>query len=94
MTKTVTRLMAAAAALGLVAAPIVAQANTRAASGPIFASANAAPGMGRAADGEGQEEGGIGGVALGAIAGGVILVGVLVATDVIGDDDDDASPGT
>lgn len=95
MNKTVTRLMAAAAALGLVAAPIVAQANTRAdASGFAVSTSNAMPGLGRTAVGEGQDddEGGIGfgEVALGLAAAGLIIAGVVIAAD----NDDRASPGT
>lgn len=82
MTKTVTRMMAAAAALGLVAAPIVAQANTRADSSVL-------PGLGRAASGEGQsEEGEAGALLLGATAGGLIIAGIYFASD----DDSCASP--
>lgn len=94
MIKTVTRMMAATAALGLIAAPIMANANTRAAdSGAIYSMTNAQPGLGRAADGEGQSEGG-GSLILGLFAGVTIIAGILVATDVIGDDNDDcASPG-
>jgi len=97
MIKTVSRMMAATAALGLVAAPMMANANTRAGdSGAVYSTSNAAPGLGRAAAGEGQgeEEGGAGSLLLGAAAGGAIIVGILIATDVIGSDDDDcASPG-
>lgn len=92
MTKTVTRMMAAAAAIGLVAAPIMAHANTRAgASTANYSSSNALPGLGRAASGEGQgeEEGGAGGLLLGAVAGGLIIAGIYFASD----DDNCASPG-
>jgi hypothetical protein len=95
MTKTVTRMMAAAAALGLVAAPIMAQANTRAGdSTATYSTSNALPGLGRAAGGEGQGEEGIGGSSLflGAAAVGLIIAGVVVASD--SGDDGDASPGT
>ena len=93
MIKTATRLMAATAALGLVAAPIVAQANTRAGdSGAVYSVSNAAPGLGRAADGEGQEGGGIG-IGLLLLGGAAAITGILIATDVIGQDDDCASPG-
>lgn len=93
MTKTVTRMMAAAAALGLVAAPIMAHANTRAGdSTTAYSTSNALPGLGRAADGEGQEEGGNGaGLLLGVAAVGVIIAGVVVAAD---SGNNDASPGT
>jgi hypothetical protein len=94
MIKTVTRMMAATAALGLVAAPIIAHANTRAGdSNASYSTSNALPGLGRASGGEGQEEGGAGSVLLGVGAGTLIVIGGLVAFDVIGDDDDCASPG-
>lgn len=93
MMKIVSRMLAATAAFGLVAAPIVAQANTRAGdSAAVFS----APGLGRADDGEGQaEEGaGFGTYLLGGLAFAAALTGILIATDVIGGDDDDcASPG-
>ncbi|HEY6964305.1 MAG TPA: hypothetical protein VI407_03745 [Erythrobacter sp.] len=95
MIKTMTRMMAATAALGLVAAPIIAHANTRAGDSNSVYSANSAPGLGRAAAGEGQDEGegGAGSLLLGAGAVGLIVVGGLIAFDVIGDDNDCASPG-
>lgn len=96
MIKTVSRVMAAVAALGLVAAPMAVSANTRAGdSGAVYSTSNAAPGLGRAATGEGQDdESGIGGVLIGVAAGAAIITGILIATDVIGDDDGDcASPG-
>jgi len=96
MIKTATRMMAAAAALGLVAAPMVASANTRAGdSTAVYSTSNAAPGLGRAAAGEDQgEEGGIGAVLLTGGAVVAVVVGTLVATGVIGEDDSDcASPG-
>ena len=97
MIKTVTRMMAAAAALGLVAAPMMANASTRAGdSGSVYSTSSAAPGLGRASAGEGQgeEDGGIGAVLLGGGALVAIVTGILIATDVIGGDDDDcASPG-
>lgn len=96
MIKTVSRMMAATAALGLVAAPMVASANTRAGdSGAVYSTSNAMPGLGRASAGEGQgeEEGGAGAVLLGVGAAVAIVAGVLIATDVIGDDEDCASPG-
>jgi hypothetical protein len=97
MIKTVSRMMAATAALGLVAAPMMANANTRAGdSGAVYSTSNAAPGLGRAAGGEGQgeEEGGAGSLLIGAGALGAIVVGGLIAGGVIGGNDDDcASPG-
>lgn len=97
MMKTVSRMLAASAALGLVAAPIMANANTRAGdAGAVYSVSNSAPGLGRAAAGEGQddEEAGAGSFLIGALALGAIVTGVLIATDVIGGGDDDcASPG-
>ena len=94
MTKTVTRMMAAAAALGLVAAPIMANANTRAGDTNAVYSTSSAPGLGRAAAGEGQEEEGGANFLLVAGAVSLIVVGGLIAFDVIGDDESDcASPG-
>lgn len=94
MIKTVTRILAATAALGLVVAPIMAQANTRAAdSAPAYSTSNALPGLGRAAGGEGQSEGGIGGGSLliGGVAVAVIVNGIVVASD--SGDNGCASPG-
>jgi hypothetical protein len=93
MTKTVTRMMAAAAALGLVAAPIMAQANTRAAdSTATYSTANALPGLGRAADGEGQgEETGVGPLFVGGLAVAAVIAGVAVAAD--SDGDSNGTPG-
>ncbi len=75
---------AAGAALGLVAAPIVAQANTRAGdSNAVYSVSNSAPGLGRAAEGEDLSGKGLGfGLLL--IGGAVIITGILVATNVIG----------
>lgn len=95
MIKTVSRMMAAVAALGLVAAPMVASANTRAGdSGFAYSTSNAAPGLGRASAGEGQgeEDGNGSAVLIGIGAGVAIITGILIATDVIGGDDC-ASPG-
>lgn len=92
MFKTVTRMMAATAALGLVSAPIIAHANTRAGNSGIAQSAST-PGLGRAAAGEGQGEEEGGSIVLTLAAGGLIVVGGLIAFDVIGSDDDCASPG-
>ena len=91
MIKTATRLMAATAALGLVAAPIVAQANTRAGdSTASYSVSNAAPGLGRAAGGEGQDEGGSGfAIPLGIGAAVLIGLGIYLAVE----DDECASPG-
>ncbi|WP_017665943.1 hypothetical protein [Porphyrobacter sp. AAP82] len=97
MTKTVTRLMAATAALGLVAAPIMAQANTRAGdSAGTYSTSNAAPGLGRAADGEGQGEAGLGLGAGELILGGLAIAAVIggIATAASSGDDGCVSPGT
>lgn len=97
MIKTATRFMVAAAALGLVSAPIMVQANTRAGdSGSVYRTGSSAPGLGRAGDGEEQgEEAGAVGILLGIGAVGLGLVGLGLATGVIGDEDDaDGSPGT
>jgi hypothetical protein len=97
MIKTVSRMMVATAALGLVSAPIMVQANTRAGdSGSVYSIGNSAPGLGRAAGGEeqGEEEGGIGTLLLTGGAVSLIVVGGLLAGGVIGDDDSDCvSPG-
>lgn len=91
MTKIVTRMMAATAALGLVAAPIMAHANTRATnSTAAYKVGNALPGLGRAASGERQN------------ADGSILLGVIATVTIVGgfyfftetQEDDCASPGT
>ena len=95
MIKTVTRMMAAAAALGLVGAPIMAQANTRAAdSAASYSTSNALPGLGRAADGEGQAEEGasLTAIIVGGVAVAAIIAGIATAAD--SNRDEDASPGT
>lgn len=96
MIKTMTRMMAATAALGLVAAPIVAQANTRAGdSTAVYSVGNSAPGLGRADDGEDLVAKKSGGLIYVFLAGTTFLLGIFVATDVLGDDDGNcASPGT
>jgi hypothetical protein len=95
MIKTISRLAAATAALGLVAAPIMAQANTRAGdSSSVYSMGNAAPGLGRSAEGEDIVGAGPGFLVL-LIGGTLFVVGILTATDVLGDDEGDcASPGT
>lgn len=92
MTKTVTRMIASVAALGLVATPIVAQANTRAGDSAVtYSTSNAGPGLGREADGEGQT-GGFGFI-LPILTFTAIILGVGIATGVIGEDQDNcASP--
>lgn len=92
MTKTVTRLMAATAALGLVAAPIVAQANTRAIdSAPAYSTSNALPGLGRSDEGEGQAEGGLP-LVVGLLGGAAVIAGIVTVAS-SGDDEDCISPG-
>ena len=93
MYKTMTRMLAATAALSLATAPIVAHANTRAGD-TSFAVAASAPGLGRADVGEGQNEKRFGNFFLAAGAVALAVVGALIAAGVIGDDDDDCvSPG-
>jgi hypothetical protein len=89
MTKTLNRILAGTAALGLVAAPIVAHANTRAGiSSTSYSTSNALPGLGRASSGEGQE-GGTGSIILGLAAAGLVIAGIVLASD----DGECASPG-
>lgn len=92
MIKTMTRLLAASAAVGLVAAPIMANANTRAgAAGTVYSVSGSMPGLGRASDGEGQEGGGNGtGILLGIAGFGLVIAGAVVG---FGGDDDCVSPG-
>ena len=91
MMKIVTRMMAATAAIGLVAAPMVASANTRAGdAGAVYGTSNALPGLGRAAAGEGQGEGaGASAILLGVAGVALIGAGIYFATE----GDDCASPG-
>lgn len=91
MMKTVSRLTMAAATATMAFAPIAAQANTRAGdSGAVYSAS--APGFGRAATGEGQEEeGGFGDILLGLFAAGLIVAGIVYATQ---SDDEGQSPGT
>jgi len=95
MTKTMTRMMAATAALGLVAAPIMAHANTRAAgAAPTYSISNALPGLGRADDGEGQAESGtLTAIIVGTVAAGAIIAGIVVASESGGTGDDNSTPG-
>ena len=84
---------AASAALGLVAAPIMASANTRAGdAGSVYSVSNSAPGLGRAASGEGQndDDAGAGAFLLGALALVAIGGGIYIALD---DNGNRASPG-
>lgn len=89
MIKTATRMMFAAAAAGMVFAPIAAQAGTRAGDSGAVYSASAAPGMGRAADGESLSSGTS--IILALLAAGLVISGIVFATD---SDDDGQSPGT
>ncbi|WDA41872.1 hypothetical protein [Erythrobacter sp. BLCC-B19] len=90
-------MLTATAALGLVAAPFVAEANTRAGdSGAVYSTSKALPGLGRAAAGEGQAEEGPGAIVyfLGAGAAALATYAALEAAGVINSDDDDCiSPG-
>lgn len=88
--KTMSRMLAATAALGLVFAPIAAQANTRAGdSQSVYSVAN--PGLGREDDGESIGQ-----------AFAIVLAVIAVSATVYGiseaassdEDDDDQSPGT
>lgn len=55
MSTTVIRVIAATVVAGLVATPVVAQANTRASENRVtYSASEAAPGIGRSASGEGQ----------------------------------------
>ena len=93
MMKTVSRMLAASAALGLVAAPIMASANTRAGdAGSVYSASNSVPGLGRVAAGEGQidDDNGVGPLLLGALALVAIGGGIYFALD---DNGDRASPG-
>lgn len=88
--KTLNRMILTAAAASLAFLPVAAQANTRASdSGAMYSTS--APGIGRESDGE-SLAGGIG--LLGLISLAAIIAGLLVASDVIGDDENDASAGT
>lgn len=91
MMKTATRFALAAAAASMAVLPVAAQANTRAGdSGAVYSTS--APGLGRAATGEGQsEEGGISAILLGLISAGLIVTGIVFATQ---SDDEGQSPGT
>lgn len=92
--KALTRLITAAAALGLVAAPIIALANTRAGGSALTDSvSNASPGLGRASGGEEQGEAGSGALLIGAAVVAAILVGSLAGGDDVRVVDDCASPG-
>lgn len=93
MTKTVTRMIASMAAFGLVATPIVAQANTRAGDSAVtYSTTEAGPGLGREAEGEGA-------FAIASVLGVLvvltpIVIGALIASGVIQDDDGNCiSPG-
>lgn len=91
MMKTMTRILAATAAMGLAFAPIAAQANTRAGdSGAVYSVSNAAPGIGR--DAEGESFVGIPIAAL--LIGGVALVTTIVAFADTTTGNNDQSPGT
>lgn len=85
MTKTMTRMIAAVAAMGLVATPIVAQASTRASdSTPVYSVSNAGPGLGRDAEGEGQAQ--FLSIILPIFTVTAVTLGALLAGGVIGED--------
>ncbi|MCZ8135472.1 MAG: hypothetical protein O9266_04140 [Porphyrobacter sp.] len=89
MMKTATRLAMAAAAASMAVMPIAAQANTRAGDSGSVYSVSAAPGVGRAAEGE-SAAGGIS-IILGLLATAAIIGGIIFASS---SDDDGQSPGT
>lgn len=86
--KTTSRMLAATAALGLVFAPVAAQANTRAGdSNSVYSTS--APGVGR--DDDGESLAGASSILLALLAAGLIVAGIFFATD---SDDEGQSPGT
>jgi hypothetical protein len=88
MMKTANRMILAATAASVAMLPIAAQASTRAGdNGSVYSTS--APGFGRSADGESLESGT--GIVLALIAAGLIITGVVFATQ---SDDDGQSPGT
>ncbi|MCL9998917.1 MAG: hypothetical protein NBV68_06015 [Erythrobacter sp.] len=95
MTKIVTRMVAAAAAMSFVATPIVAQANTRAGdSEATYSVANPGPGLGRDAEGEGQAQGGLIWLVVGIGAVTAAVYAGLIASGVIEEGDGECiSPG-
>lgn len=90
MMKTMTRILAATAAMGVAFAPIAAQANTRAGdSGAVYSVSNSAPGLGRSDEGEAQAGGFPFLIVFVVVAVGL---GIYVSTDP-DDDGDRVSPG-
>lgn len=94
MKNTVSRVLVAAAAAGMVFAPISAQANTRAAdNAPVYSTSNASqPGL--AGQAEGEEVGGGGGagaIILALLGAAAAIAGIIAVSD---DEDDGQSPGT
>jgi hypothetical protein len=89
MMKTATRIAMAAAAASMAVMPIAAQANTRAGDSGSVYSVSAAPGVGRAAEGE-SAKGGFS-IIIGLLAAAAIVGGVIFASS---SDDDGQSPGT
>lgn len=87
--KTATRLAMAAAAASMAVMPIAAQANTRAGDSGSVYSVTAAPGIGRAAEGE-QAKGGFS-IILALLASAAIVAGIVLASS---SDDNGQSPGT
>jgi len=91
MIKTTSRVVVAAATASMAFAPIAVQANTRASdSAPVYSTANAQPGVARAATGE-DVRGKSGGWILALLSAAAIIAGIVVLA---GNDDDDISPGT
>lgn len=94
MTKTMTRMIAAVAAMGLVATPIVAQAGTRAGdSAATYSTSEAGPGLGREAEGEGQAAGGFVWLIFGVAATALTYAGLLASGAIQDGDAQCISPG-
>ena len=93
MKNTVSRLMVATAAAGLVFAPIAAQANTRAGdNAPVYTSSATAAQPGLERDAEGEEAGGKGSaIILLIFAAAAAVAGIIAVAD---NDDQGQSPGT
>jgi hypothetical protein len=89
MMKIATRLVMAAAAASMAVTPIAAQANTRAGDNGSVYSVAAAPGLGRAAEGESAKSGFS--IILGLFAAAAIIGGIILASS---SDDKGQSPGT
>lgn len=90
MLKTMSRMMAAVAALGLVVTPVMAQANTRAGDNGTVYNVSA-PGLGR--DDEGEDFAGIAPLALVIAVVTATVTAIITAAEQV-DNDDGQSPGT